>query len=166
MSIGFLILTIVFIIVSTVMILIILVQRPQGGGLAGAFGGAGGGGTDTVFGGRVGDALTVMTVIAFLAYLGLAIGLNLVPIRSVAVAPTPAPVVTDGTNTLEMTPTDPPPGFEQVPPLDVPAAAPTPVVPDETGAVTDEADDAPSAADVPAEEIPAEIPDENSAGGA
>src|SRR5262245_4560074 len=76
MSTWFLVLTVIFIIVSAVMILIILVQRPQGGGLAGAFGGAAGGGTDTVFGGRVGDALTVMTVIAFSAYLLLAIGLN------------------------------------------------------------------------------------------
>ena len=60
------------------MILIILVQRPQGGGLASAFGGAGGGGTDTVFGGRVGDALTIMTVVAFILFLGLAVALNLV----------------------------------------------------------------------------------------
>ncbi|MHC4991385.1 MAG: preprotein translocase subunit SecG [Planctomycetota bacterium] len=76
MSVWFTILTIIFILVSAAMVLIILVQRPQGGGLAGAFGGAGGG-TDTVFGGRVGDALTVMTVIAFVAYLSLAVGLNL-----------------------------------------------------------------------------------------
>ncbi len=72
----FLILTIVFIIASVAMILIILVQRPQGGGLAGAFGGAGGGGTEGVFGGRVGDALTVMTVVGFCIYLLLAILLN------------------------------------------------------------------------------------------
>ena len=54
----FLVLTVLFILVSAVMVLIILVQRPQGGGLAGAFGGAGGGGTDTVFGGRVADSLS------------------------------------------------------------------------------------------------------------
>ena len=76
MTTGFMILTVLFIIISAVMILIVLVQRPQGGGLAGAFGGAGGGSTDTVFGGRVGDALTVMTVITFAGYLLLAIGLN------------------------------------------------------------------------------------------
>ena len=66
------------------MILIILVQRPQGGGLAAAFGGAGGGGSDTVFGGRVGDALTVMTVVAFVLFLGLAVALNLVESKTVA----------------------------------------------------------------------------------
>ena len=72
----FLILTILFIVASVAMVLVILVQRPQGGGLAGAFGGAGGGGTEGVFGGRVGDALTVMTVCGFAVYLVLAIVLN------------------------------------------------------------------------------------------
>lgn len=76
MNVGFLIGTLVFIVVSVAMILIILVQRPQGGGLAGAFGGAGGAGAETVFGGRVGDALTWATVIAFVIYLGMAITLN------------------------------------------------------------------------------------------
>lgn len=77
MSIWFWIVTFLFMFVSLGMVLIILVQRPQGGGLAGAFGGTGGSGTDTVFGGRVGDALTVATVVAFALYLLLAIGLNL-----------------------------------------------------------------------------------------
>jgi preprotein translocase subunit SecG len=77
MSTWFWLITIVFALVALVMILIILVQRPQGGGLAGAFGGAGGSSTETVFGGRVGDALTYATVTAFVIYLGLAISLNL-----------------------------------------------------------------------------------------
>ncbi len=77
MSIWFVIVTVLFMLVALAMVLIILVQRPQGGGLAGAFGGAGGSSTDTVFGGRVGDALTVATVVAFVLYLSLAIGLNL-----------------------------------------------------------------------------------------
>lgn len=67
-----------FVIVSVAMILIILVQRPQGGGLSGAFGGASVGGSDTVFGGRTGDALTYATVAAFIVYLTLAITLNLI----------------------------------------------------------------------------------------
>jgi preprotein translocase subunit SecG len=91
MSIWFSILTIVFILVSAAMILIILVQRPQGGGLAGAFGGAGGTGADTVFGGRVGDALTWMTVVAFVVYLGLAVGLNLMDTSSTSPAAQPQP---------------------------------------------------------------------------
>ncbi len=97
MSTWFWITTIVFIVVSAGMVLIILVQRPQGGGLAGAFGGAGGAGTETVFGGRVGDALTWATVIAFVVYLTLAVGLNLLDdvvagaatTRPVAAATTP-----------------------------------------------------------------------------
>ncbi len=88
--------TIVFIVVSAIMVLVILVQRPQGGGLAGAFGGAGGAGTETVFGGRVGDALTYATVTAFVIWLGLAIALNLLdtsrpagPLPTAAAATTP-----------------------------------------------------------------------------
>ncbi len=77
MSIWFVIVTVLFMLVALAMVLIILVQRPLGGGLAGAFGGAGGSSTDTVFGGRVGDALTIATVVVFALYLLLAIGLNL-----------------------------------------------------------------------------------------
>ncbi len=80
--------TVIFIIVSGALVLIILVQRPTGGGLAGAFGGAGGSGTDTVFGGRIGDALTWATVIAFSVYLLLAISLTKLESRT---APAPAP---------------------------------------------------------------------------
>lgn len=75
MSTFFFILTFLFIIVSIALVLIVLVQRPQGGGLTGAFGG--GGGTDTAFGGRTGDALTVATIAAFTIYVLIAIGLNI-----------------------------------------------------------------------------------------
>ena len=91
MSTLYLSLTILFIVVAVAMILIILVQRPAGGGLAGAFGGAGGGGTEGAFGGRVGDALTVMTVVAFTIYLVLALVLNAniwTPDRTSSVDPT------------------------------------------------------------------------------
>ena len=87
MTTTYMILTILFIIIAVAMILIILVQRPQGGGLAGAFGGAGGGGTESVFGGRVGDALTYMTVGAFSIYLVLAIALNLIDSSPAAAQP-------------------------------------------------------------------------------
>jgi preprotein translocase subunit SecG len=96
----FIILTFVFVLVSVAMALIILVQRPQGGGLASAFGGAGGGGTETVFGGRVGDALTWATVIAFAVYLLLAIGLN-------RYDPSEGPAVTETDATLTDLPVDP-----------------------------------------------------------
>ena len=99
MTTTYMILTILFIIIAVALILIILVQRPQGGGLAGAFGGAGGGGTDSVFGGRVGDALTYMTVGAFAVYLVLAISLNLLD-SSTATASTATRVLSPTTQTL------------------------------------------------------------------
>jgi preprotein translocase subunit SecG len=99
MTTGFMILTVLFIIISAVMILIVLVQRPQGGGLAGAFGGAGGGSTDTVFGGRVGDALTIMTTVAFAAYLLLAIGLNVMDNNKAPVAQPASLTSGDGSTT-------------------------------------------------------------------
>ncbi len=87
MSPWFWVTTIVFMVVSIILVMIILVQRPQGGGLAGAFGGAGGAGTETVFGGRVGDALTLFTVLGFVAYLGLAIALNMLDSVPAAAGP-------------------------------------------------------------------------------
>ena len=74
----FLLLMMFLLVLAVALVLIVLVQRPQGGGLSGAFGGAGGGGTDTVFGGRVGDALTVATTIIAAAFLLTATLLNLV----------------------------------------------------------------------------------------
>ena len=53
--------------------LIILIQKPRGGGLSGAFGGAGGG---QVFGGKSGDILTWITVGFFLVFL--IVGMSLV----------------------------------------------------------------------------------------
>lgn len=100
MSFAFWILTFVFILVSVAMVLIILVQRPQGGGLSSAFGGAGGG-TDTVFGGRTGDALTWATVGAFSVYLLLAVGLNVMDggaPTTAATTPAAGATPTDGTD--------------------------------------------------------------------
>lgn len=99
----FAILTVLFIVISVAMVLIILVQRPQGGGLAGAFGGAGGGGSDTVFGGRVGDALTTATVVVFVLFMGAAIGLNLIDHTP---APSP-PAATAGSGAGPRTPVIP-----------------------------------------------------------
>ena len=94
MSVFFTVLTFLFILVSVALVLVILVQRPQGGGLASAFGG--GGGTDTAFGGRTGDALTVGTVSVFVVYLILAMALNIFDPQP---APTTAqPTVTESTS--------------------------------------------------------------------
>ena len=55
-----------------------LIQKPKGGGLSGAFGGgAGGGSTQAVIGARVGDVLTIVTVVCFVLFLLLACGMTL-----------------------------------------------------------------------------------------
>lgn len=64
-----------FIFVGLVMMLVILIQKPKGGGLSGAFGGAGGSST-AVFGSKVGDVLTWFTVGSFVIFLVLGMGLT------------------------------------------------------------------------------------------
>lgn len=72
------ILSALFIAVSLALILVILVQRPQGGGLSGAFGGAGGGGTaQSAFGAKTGDVLTLVTVGVFVMFLLISMSLVL-----------------------------------------------------------------------------------------
>lgn len=70
----------IFLMVSITMILLVLIQRPQGGGLSGAFGSGGGGGGggagQTAFGTKTGDVLTWATIGIFITFLGFAIVLN------------------------------------------------------------------------------------------
>ncbi|GJM19015.1 MAG: hypothetical protein DHS20C14_12280 [Phycisphaeraceae bacterium] len=66
----------IFLFACVVLILTVLIQRPQGGGLSGAFGAGGGGAGATAFGTKTGDALTIATIAMFVLFLGLAIGLN------------------------------------------------------------------------------------------
>ncbi|MFG0330410.1 MAG: preprotein translocase subunit SecG [Phycisphaerales bacterium] len=73
MSILTTILMMLFIVCSVALILIILVQRPQGGGLSAAFGGGGGGGSQSAFGAKTGDVLTIATVAIFIAFLLIAV---------------------------------------------------------------------------------------------
>ena len=68
-------LVVVFLLVCVAMILLILIQRPQGGGLSGAFG-AGGGAGQTAFGTKTGDVLTIVTIGIFVLFLILAVVLN------------------------------------------------------------------------------------------
>ncbi len=67
-------LTIVFILVSALLVLVILMQRGRGGGLAGAFGSGGGG--NSAFGTKIGDVFTTVTVVLFVIFLLLSVGLN------------------------------------------------------------------------------------------
>jgi preprotein translocase subunit SecG len=100
--------------ICLLMVLTVLIQKPQGGGLASAFGGGGSGSGQTAFGTKTGDALTFFTIIVFALYVIFAVVLNYasnpkadapavpaagaapaVPAPSTTPAPTPAaPVVT------------------------------------------------------------------------
>jgi preprotein translocase subunit SecG len=68
----------IFLLISIAMILLVLIQRPQGGGLSGAFGAGGGGGGagQTAFGTKTGDVLTTATISIFVLFLVSAIVLN------------------------------------------------------------------------------------------
>jgi len=69
-------LMILFIVLAVALILAILIQRPSGGGLSGAFG-AGGGSTQSAFGAKTGDVLTIVTVGFFTSFLIVACVLGL-----------------------------------------------------------------------------------------
>lgn len=74
-SVAVVILATLFALVCLFMMLVILIQKPKGGGLSGAFGGAGGS-ADAAFGSKTGDVLTVVTVSCFVLFLLLAMGLQ------------------------------------------------------------------------------------------
>lgn len=71
-------LVVFFLVVCVTMILVVLIQRPQGGGLSGAFGSGGGssGAGQTAFGTKTGDVLTWTTVSMFVVYIIMAMILN------------------------------------------------------------------------------------------
>lgn len=88
-----------FVLTCLFMILIILIQKPKGGGLSGAFGGAGGS-AQAAFGAKTGDLLTTITIGCFVTFLGLAIGLtyairaDIAPRTATAAPPVPAATTT------------------------------------------------------------------------
>ena len=69
-------LLVVFLLISVGMILVVLIQKPQGGGLSGAFGAAADGAGQTAMGVKTGDALTTMTIGIFVLFLTFAVLLN------------------------------------------------------------------------------------------
>ncbi len=87
-----------FFLVCLILILTVLIQRPQGGGLSGAFGSAAGSG-QTAFGAKTGDALTIFTIGIFVVYIAAAVGLNfaLTPTKADAAQPTAGATSTPGT---------------------------------------------------------------------
>ena len=65
---------VVFVLVAGLTVLVVLIQKPKGGGLAGAFGGAGGS-QQSLLGAKSGDVMTWITVGFFIAFLLLAVSL-------------------------------------------------------------------------------------------
>lgn len=126
-----------FLLVCVTMVLVVLIQRPQGGGLSGAFGsgGASSGAGQTAFGTKTGDVLTWGTVGVFFLYIVLAIVLNFTAKPRDASGPM-APVVSDPA--LQENLPDPPPGDSALPPLeDNSVTTPAEAVETVTGAVKD-----------------------------
>lgn len=162
------ILTVLFMVVCVVLILTVLIQRPQGGGLAGAFG-SGAGSGQTAFGTKTGDALTIFTIIVFVLFIGAAIGLNYAarPEDAPKTTPTsnessPADKKDGGQKPADSKPTDatPPAATPENKPAEngAPAATP-PAVPTTPPAATPENKPAEQPANpAPAEPTPAEKP--------
>ena len=130
-------LMVLFVGVSVLMVLAILIQRPQGGGLAAAFGGSSAGSGQTALGTKTGDALTIFTISVFAAFVLFGIVLNYAttppPAREVtevaapATAPTTAPAT--GTAPADSSGTTPPATDK---PAEHPAATPAQPAPAET----------------------------------
>lgn len=129
-------LVVFFLVVCIAMILIVLIQRPQGGGLSGAFGSGGGGAGagQTAFGTKTGDVLTWGTVSVFFIYLVVAVGLNFVARPDMSGAVSSPVLVTPESQTEQPAPEEPatlPPLGGVAPAGDTPAETPpeTPVSP-------------------------------------
>jgi preprotein translocase subunit SecG len=120
---GLYILAILFVLVCLLMMGVILIQKPRGGGLSGAFGGAGGS-AQSPFGAKTGDFLTWFTVSCFVLFILLAITL--------VYSTRPTKPAEAGANTVTSPTTAPAPRTE-LPPLppveDTPAEAP-PAIPE------------------------------------
>ena len=119
-------LVVAFLFVAVLMILIVLIQRPQGGGLSGAFGASAAGSGQTAFGARTGDALTIATILIFCVFLLVSIGLNfaLRPTRGAAM-PTVGEPGAPAALTEEAQPAAPADGPMRIE-VAPPSAAPTP----------------------------------------
>ncbi len=108
-------LVVLFLFISVVMILIVLIQKPQGGGLSGAFGSSSDGAGQTAFGAKTGDVLTTATIVIFLVFLTTAVVLNF------AVRPNEISNATTVASSDDTVPSETAPGDQQIPPVTPPA---------------------------------------------
>jgi preprotein translocase subunit SecG len=65
---------VVLLLISAFLVIVVLLQRGRGGGLAGAFGS--GGGSSSAFGTKTGDVFTIVTVVLFVLFMLISIGLS------------------------------------------------------------------------------------------
>jgi preprotein translocase subunit SecG len=143
------ILATLFIILCLFMVLVILIQKPRGGGLAGAFGGAGGG-QSAVFGAKTGDVLTWFTIVFFVLFILLAMALVYTTRDDNAAA---VPVIEAPADDASPVPADLPPleNRPQLPPINAGAPeSPLPALPPAPPAPP-----APAAPETPAPAAPA-----------
>lgn len=141
--------------VCLLMTLIILIQKPKGGGLSGAFGGAGGG-QSAVFGAKTGDILTWITVSFFVAFLLLGV-LLVYATRSDAQssAVITAPATPEAPEQPAGTMPTPNPADQTLPaapidPTKIPTAPAVPEAPATPDASTPQAPQSPAAPETPA----------------
>ncbi|USN98129.1 MAG: preprotein translocase subunit SecG [Phycisphaeraceae bacterium] len=146
-------LAIFFLVVCLSMILIVLIQRPQGGGLSGAFG-AGGGSGQTAFGTKTGDVLTLVTIGIFVLFLGTAVGLNFA-VRPPA-AKAPSNQVSAPATSQETPPATPPggDGAQQPDTGGAPSQSPAGIPADQPGTQPPAGEQTPADTPPPAEPAP------------
>ncbi len=137
--------TFLFVAVCLFMMLVILIQKPRGGGLTGAFGGAGGS-ASSVFGAKTGDVLTWFTCICFVLFILLAMALTWVgkpgarPVHNIIAPPpssnpfgsAPGTPGSPGSPATSGTPSTPgtPGGTDSLLPSDRLPVTPAPTIPD------------------------------------
>lgn len=125
--------TFLFVAVCLFMMLVILIQKPRGGGLTGAFGGAGGS-ASSVFGAKTGDVLTWFTCVCFVLFILLAMALTWVgkpgarPVDNI-IAPPPSSNPFGSGPTTPTTPTTPG-GTDSLLPSDRLPVTPGPTTPE------------------------------------
>ncbi len=162
-------LMVLFIGVSVLMVLAILIQRPQGGGLAAAFGGSSAGSGQTALGTKTGDALTLFTISVFAAFVFFGIILNyattpppprpeVTEVVAPETAPATAPATTPATAPTDAAPTDAAPSTPaptETKPADQPAQpAPTQPAPTQPAPAQPAPTPAPTETPKPADPAP------------